>query len=163
MASLLLSCSALDTVLAAIAEANECVLVTDNEKQFSGLSVLSPLRPGSGKGYTDGTTVPSCRRWVAKIHSGGERIHANAHIDADARDPDLVPGFKSVSAQDFVVYRVDPHVVVFCPSALGGCVVGSSSQGVGADLYPRAPRVRLVVLDTPGDGHRGVEWIWRFS
>jgi hypothetical protein len=112
---------------------------------------------------TDWTTVPSCRRWVAKIHSGGERIHANAHIDADARDPDLVPGFKSVSAQGFVVYRVDPHVVVFRPSALGGCVVGSSSQGAGSDLYPCAPRVRLVVLDTPSDGCRGVEWIWGFS
>lgn len=162
MASLLLFCSALDMVLAAIAEANECVLVTDNEKRFSGLSVVSPLRPGGGKGYTDWTTVPSCRRWVAKIHSGGEPIHANAHNDAVARDPDLVPGFKSVSAQDFLVYRVDPHVVVFCPSALGGCVMGSSSQGAGSDLYPCAPRVQPVVLDTPGDGCRGVGWIWGF-
>jgi len=112
---------------------------------------------------TDWTTVPSCRRWVAKIHSGGERIHANAHIDADARDPVLVPGFKSVSAQAFVVYRVDPHVVVFCPSALGGCVVASSSPGAGSDLYPCASRVHLVVLDTPGHGSRGVGWIWGFS
>jgi predicted nucleic acid-binding protein len=41
--------SALDMVVAAIAEANECVLVTDNEKHFSGLSVVNPLRPGRGK------------------------------------------------------------------------------------------------------------------
>jgi hypothetical protein len=112
---------------------------------------------------TDGTTVQGCRRGVAKIHSGGERIHANAHNDAVARDPDLVPGFKSVSAQDFIVHRVDPHVVVFCPSALGGCLVGFSSQGAGSDLYPCAPRVRLVVLDTPGDSCRGVGRIWGFS
>ena len=42
--------SALDMVVAAIAEANECVLVTDNEKHFSGVSVVNPLRPGRGKG-----------------------------------------------------------------------------------------------------------------
>jgi toxin FitB len=41
--------SALDMVVAAIAEANECVLVTDNEKHFSGVSVVNPLRPGRGK------------------------------------------------------------------------------------------------------------------
>jgi hypothetical protein len=37
-------------VVAAIGEANECVLVTDNEKHFSGVSVVNPLRPGRGKG-----------------------------------------------------------------------------------------------------------------
>lgn len=36
--------SALDMIIAAVAEANECVLVTDNEKHFAGLKVLNPLR-----------------------------------------------------------------------------------------------------------------------
>ena len=85
-----------------------------------------------------------------------EPTHANAHIDADARDPVLVPGFKSVSAQAFVVYRVYPHVVVFRASALGGCFVGSPSQGAGVDLYSRASRIRRVVLDPPGNGDLGV-------
>ena len=35
----------LDMIVAAVAEANECVIVTDNEKHFSGLDVLNPLRP----------------------------------------------------------------------------------------------------------------------
>ncbi len=37
--------SALDMIIAAVAEVNRCVLVTDNEKHFSGLAVLNPLRP----------------------------------------------------------------------------------------------------------------------
>ncbi len=37
--------SALDTIIAATALANDCVIVTDNEKDFSGLSVLNPMRP----------------------------------------------------------------------------------------------------------------------
>jgi hypothetical protein len=94
---------------------------------------------------------------------GWEPIHANADIDADARDPDLVPCFSPLSAQDFAFYRVDPHVVVLCPPALGGCVVGFSSQGAGPDLYPCASGVRLVVLDTPGDCNPGMEWFWGFS
>jgi toxin FitB len=36
--------SALDTVVAAIAEANDCVVVTDNEKHFPGARVINPLR-----------------------------------------------------------------------------------------------------------------------
>jgi toxin FitB len=36
--------SALDMIIAAVAEANDCVLVTDNEKDFAGLKVLNPLR-----------------------------------------------------------------------------------------------------------------------
>ena len=37
--------SALDTIIAAVAEANNCVVVTDNEKDFEGVDVLNPLRP----------------------------------------------------------------------------------------------------------------------
>jgi predicted nucleic acid-binding protein len=36
--------SDLDMIVAAVAEENECVIVTDNEKHFSGLEVLNPLR-----------------------------------------------------------------------------------------------------------------------
>jgi toxin FitB len=35
--------SDLDMIVAAVAEANECVIVTDNEKHFLGLEVLNPL------------------------------------------------------------------------------------------------------------------------
>jgi len=36
--------SALDMIIAAIAEANGCVVVTDNEKDFVGLKFVNPLR-----------------------------------------------------------------------------------------------------------------------
>jgi toxin FitB len=38
--------SALDMIIAAIAEANGCVVVTDNEKDFTGLKFINPLRTG---------------------------------------------------------------------------------------------------------------------
>jgi predicted nucleic acid-binding protein len=37
--------SALDTIIAAVAVANECVVVTDNERHFSSVEFLNPLRP----------------------------------------------------------------------------------------------------------------------
>ena len=36
--------SPLDMIVAAIAEANRCILVTDNEKHFAGLKFINPLR-----------------------------------------------------------------------------------------------------------------------
>ncbi len=36
--------SALDTIIAAIAEANDCVVATDNEKDFVGLNFINPIR-----------------------------------------------------------------------------------------------------------------------
>ena len=39
--------SALDAIIAAVAEANSCVVVTDNEKEFAGIEVLNPMR-GAG-------------------------------------------------------------------------------------------------------------------
>jgi predicted nucleic acid-binding protein len=36
--------SALDTMIAAVAEANECVVVTDNDKDFQGVDIINPLR-----------------------------------------------------------------------------------------------------------------------
>ena len=36
--------SPLDMILAAVAEANDCVVVTDNEKGFAGLNFINPMR-----------------------------------------------------------------------------------------------------------------------
>ncbi len=36
--------SALDTIIAAVAEANACKVVTANEKDFEGIEILNPLR-----------------------------------------------------------------------------------------------------------------------
>ena len=38
--------SPLDMIIAAVAVANDCVLVTDNEKDFIGLKIVNPLRAG---------------------------------------------------------------------------------------------------------------------
>ena len=37
--------NALDMIIAAVAEAQGCTLVTDNEKDFAGLDLINPLRP----------------------------------------------------------------------------------------------------------------------
>ena len=45
--------SAFDMVVAAIAEVNDCVVVTDNEKHFPGLQLFNPLRlPGRKESST---------------------------------------------------------------------------------------------------------------
>ncbi|MBV9833727.1 MAG: VapC toxin family PIN domain ribonuclease, partial [Alphaproteobacteria bacterium] len=36
--------SALDMIIAAIGEANDCVVVTANEKDFAGLPIINPVR-----------------------------------------------------------------------------------------------------------------------
>ncbi len=36
--------SGFDTIIAAVAEANECVVVTDNEKDFLGTEIFNPMR-----------------------------------------------------------------------------------------------------------------------
>ncbi len=38
--------SALDMIIATVAEANDCVVVTDSEKDFAGLKIVNPLRTG---------------------------------------------------------------------------------------------------------------------
>ncbi len=35
--------SALDTIIAATAEANDCIVVTDNEKDFSDIKIFNPI------------------------------------------------------------------------------------------------------------------------
>jgi toxin FitB len=40
-----LPCAPIDMIYAAIAEANHCILVTDNEDRFTGLHVLNPMKP----------------------------------------------------------------------------------------------------------------------
>lgn len=37
--------SALDMIVAAVAEVNGCIVVTDNGKDFAGLDFLNPMRP----------------------------------------------------------------------------------------------------------------------
>jgi predicted nucleic acid-binding protein len=39
--------SAIDMIVAAIAEANDCVVVTDNERDFAGLTIVNPMRTAS--------------------------------------------------------------------------------------------------------------------
>jgi predicted nucleic acid-binding protein len=39
--------SAIDMIVAAIAEANDCMVVTDNDKHFAGLKIVNPLRPST--------------------------------------------------------------------------------------------------------------------
>jgi len=36
--------SPLDMIIAAIAEANDCVIVTENERHFAGLKIVNPMR-----------------------------------------------------------------------------------------------------------------------
>jgi predicted nucleic acid-binding protein len=36
--------SALDTIVAAIAQSNGCIVVTDNERDFPGVEIINPLR-----------------------------------------------------------------------------------------------------------------------
>jgi toxin FitB len=36
--------SALDTIIAATAESNDCIVVTDNEKDFADIKIVNPLR-----------------------------------------------------------------------------------------------------------------------
>jgi len=36
--------SALDAIIAAIAKANDCIVVTDNERDFEGVEVFNPMR-----------------------------------------------------------------------------------------------------------------------
>jgi hypothetical protein len=36
--------SPIDMIVAAVAEANDCIVVTENEKHFAGLKFLNPMR-----------------------------------------------------------------------------------------------------------------------
>jgi len=39
--------SALDTIIAAVAQANDCIIVTDNEKDFASTEIINPLKAGA--------------------------------------------------------------------------------------------------------------------
>ena len=41
--------SALDTIIAATAETNACIVVTDNEKDFAGVETFNPMRGNGGQ------------------------------------------------------------------------------------------------------------------
>lgn len=51
--------SALDTIIAAVAEANECVVVTDNEKDFEDVQVINPLRSSGSQAGDDSSNGPA--------------------------------------------------------------------------------------------------------
>jgi hypothetical protein len=34
----------LDMIIAAVAQANDCIVVTDNERDFAGMQIVNPLR-----------------------------------------------------------------------------------------------------------------------
>jgi predicted nucleic acid-binding protein len=40
--------SPLDMIIAAVAEANDCVLITENERHFAGLKIVNPMRANDG-------------------------------------------------------------------------------------------------------------------
>ena len=40
--------SALDTIIAAVAEANDCIVVTDNRNDFFDIKIVNPIRDGDG-------------------------------------------------------------------------------------------------------------------
>jgi toxin FitB len=42
--------SPLDMIIAATAEANDCVVVTNNERDFAGLKIVNPLRAANWRG-----------------------------------------------------------------------------------------------------------------
>lgn len=39
--------SGLDTIIVAIATANDCIVVTDNERDFAGIEIVNPIRGAS--------------------------------------------------------------------------------------------------------------------
>ena len=44
--------SGLDTIIAAIAAANDCVVVTDDERDFAGVDIINPLRGSAAADQT---------------------------------------------------------------------------------------------------------------
>jgi len=42
----------LDMIIAAVAETNDCAIVTDNERDFAGLKFVNPMRAGGAKAKT---------------------------------------------------------------------------------------------------------------
>lgn len=51
----------LDMIIAAVAEANECAVVTDNERDFAGLKIINPLRSDLGGQNNDHGGAHTCR------------------------------------------------------------------------------------------------------
>ncbi|MER9031857.1 type II toxin-antitoxin system VapC family toxin [Mesorhizobium sp. M0674] len=51
--------SALDTIIAAVAEANECVVVTYNEKDFEDVQIINPLRSSGSQAGDDSSNGPA--------------------------------------------------------------------------------------------------------
>ena len=49
--------NALDMIVAAVAQANDCVVVTNNEKDFTGVEIFNPIRGGKAQRQRD------CAEW----------------------------------------------------------------------------------------------------
>ena len=67
--------SALDAAIAAVAEANHCVVVTNNEKDFADVEFVNPLRYGAGSpAFVDRNDVPlgSVREGLSTSATGPE-------------------------------------------------------------------------------------------
>lgn len=47
--------SGLDTIIAAIAAANDCIVVTDNERDFAGIEIINPMRQPPAAGESRGS------------------------------------------------------------------------------------------------------------
>jgi predicted nucleic acid-binding protein len=50
--------SALDMIIAAVAAAHECMIVTDNEKDFAGLQIVNPMRGAASSRGSGASPVP---------------------------------------------------------------------------------------------------------
>jgi len=59
-------------IIAAVAEANDCVLVTDNEKDFIGLKIVNPLRAATEDREKAGIRVRTGSRVCSCCYRMGE-------------------------------------------------------------------------------------------
>jgi hypothetical protein len=51
--------SGLDIIIAAVAGSNDCVVVTDSERDFVGLRIVNPMREGASSATSDPSTCSS--------------------------------------------------------------------------------------------------------
>src|ERR1700688_3712675 len=60
--------SALDMIIAAVAEANDCIVVTDNERHFAGVKVVNLLRATTGGAAGGAATSILLRHQFCRRH-----------------------------------------------------------------------------------------------
>jgi predicted nucleic acid-binding protein len=83
--------SGLDMIIAAVAGANDCVVVTDNENEndFMGLQIINPLRrglEGEDRTMTAAPSAPIEYQLVGMTEDGnaGDPLASNIHVNAMA-------------------------------------------------------------------------------